>query len=99
MADTFVAEFSKHVNVDKIIIATKEATAKYIEEKTTTNSTSQTTTLKRSAEGRSSSVPAKHPLTVGYKSNNSMNTTSSNGFSLTREQIEALASSAGAAGG
>jgi len=105
VADTFVAEFSKHVNVDKIIIAAKKATAKYIEERTTTtNSTSQTTTLKRSAEeiqSSSSSVSAKHPRTTadsGYKSNNSMNT-SSNGFSLTREQIEALASSAGAAGG
>jgi len=104
VADTFVAEFTKHVNVDRIIIAAKEATAKFIEERTTTNSTSQLTTLKRSAEEMqsSSSVPAKYQRTnaaSGYKGNNSMNTSSSNGFSLTREQIEALASSAGAAGG
>ena len=104
VADTFVAEFTKHVNVDEIIIAAKKATAKYIEERTTTKSTSQTTSLKRSAEevDSSSNVPSKHPrittVASGYKSNNSMNT-SSNGFSLTREQIEALASSAGAAGG
>jgi len=103
VADIFVSEFTKHVNVNSIISAAEEATAKYIEERTTTNSTSQTTTLKRSAEEiqSSSSVSAKYQRTTasGYKSNNSMNTTSSNGFSLTREQIEALASSAGAAGG
>ena len=100
-ADTFVEEFSKHVNVDRIVVAAKEATAKYIAElSSNTMAAPSSSGLKRSAEENDTTTIAKYPrtdATLPSKSNASMH--GSNGFSLTREQIEAIASKAGAAGG
>ena len=103
MAEMFVQEFIKHVNVDSIMTAAKAATNKYISEKTVASNSGS----KRPAdEIEGSSIPdntaasAKVPRIASsseYKTNDS--TMNGNGFSLTREQIEALASKAGAAGG
>ena len=96
MADLFVEEFAKRVNVDRIMLAAKDATAKYITEQTT--SVSGTKRPAREIESgldiaNSSAKYARTAAPAKYKSNNSA------GFSLTREQIEALASASGAAGG
>ena len=93
----FLEEFAKYVNVDRIMLAAKDATAKYITEQTT--SVSGTKRPAREIESgldiaNSSGKYARTALPAEYKSNNS-----SNGFSLTREQIEALPSASGAAGG
>lgn len=98
-ADVFVEEFTKRVNVDLIVRAAKDATSKYM----TSDRHLLPTTLgskKRPAEDMANAPTniAKHPRpassVVEDKNNNSMN-----GMSLTRQQIEALASAAGAAGG
>lgn len=94
-ADLFVSEFSKHVNVDRIVTAAKEATAKYIAERTP--QLLSTTLGSKRPVGEMESVPnittknAKHPR--------SDMAADGNGISLSRVQIEAIASSAGAAAG
>ena len=103
MAEMFVQEFIKHVNVDSIMTAAKAATNKYISEQTVASNSGS----KRPAdEIEGSSIPdntaasAKVPR-IASSSEDKTNGSMMNGnvFSLTREQIEALASNAGAAGG
>lgn len=101
LADLFVAEFSKHVNVDSIISAAKESTANYIAEHSsisTINAKRQSKEMENfSPDTRQSKLP-KSAIATEYKnSNNVIN--GNNGASLTREQIEALALVAGASGG
>ena len=103
MAEMFVQEFIKHVNVDSIMTAAKAATNKYISERTVVSNSGS----KRPAdEIEGSSIPdntaasAKVPRIASCSEDTtSCSTMNGNGFSLTREQIEALASKAGAAGG
>lgn len=89
-ADLFVEEFRKHVNVDDIVLSAKEVTAKYIRDQSDAATSAQLTSLKRPAGevAGAGEVPTKYPRLA-----------SNNGFSLSREQIEAMASAAGAAGG
>ena len=100
-AELFVAEFSKHVNVDSIISAAKESTANYIAEHCsirTINAKTQSKEMEKvSPDTREPKLP-KSAIATEYKnSNNVIN--GNNGASLTREQIEALALAAGASGG
>jgi hypothetical protein len=100
-AELFVAEFSKHVNVDSIISAAKESTANYIAEHCsirTINAKTQSKEMENvSPDTREPKLP-KSAIATEYKnSNNVIN--GNNGASLTREQIEALALAAGASGG
>ncbi|KAL3769589.1 hypothetical protein ACHAWU_005541 [Discostella pseudostelligera] len=93
-ADLFVEEFVKHVNVDMILEAAANATEKFISEyalsKPTTASTDQITNTPHYSIHQTSNIASK------LNSNSEMN--SKRGFQLSREQIEASASAAGAAG-
>ena len=102
-ADLFVEEFSKHVNVDRIMNAAKESTAKYITEHSLRNLPA---TLKSErcpidmesvSDSTRQSKRFRHAIAAEYKDSNSMNV--DHRYSLTREEIEALALVAGAAGG
>jgi len=103
MANLFVGEFSKHVNVDRIMKAAKEATAEYITEQsshllpTTSGSKRPAREIENVSNTAKKSKYSPPTTAVESKSNISMN--GSSGFSLTREQVEAMASAAGAAGG
>ena len=100
-ADLFVAEFSKHVNVDRIISVAKESTANFIAE----HGNIPHIISKRHSEEieilspdtRQSKLP-KSTIPTEYKNINSL-LNGNRGASLTREQIEALALLAGASGG
>lgn len=100
-ADLFVAEFSKHVNVDRIISVAKESTANYIAEHSsipTINAKRQSKEMDNVSPDTRQSKLSKSAIATEYKNiNNAMN--GNNGASLTREQIEALALVAGASGG
>lgn len=110
-ADLFVEEFSKHVNVERIMNAAKESTAKYIAENSLHNSymhtSSKSKRLSTEMESISDStrqfkllrpaIATEYDIAAKYEDNNSMGVT--HGLSLTREQIEALALVAGAAAG
>jgi len=100
-ADLFVEEFTKHVNVDRIMNAAKESTAKYITEHSLRNLPATSKSKRFSDEIGSVSDSSRQfkllrpAIATEFKDNNSTN----HGYSLTREQIEALALVAGAAGG
>ena len=102
-ADLFVEEFSKHVNVDRIMNAAKESTAKYITEHSLRNlpatlkSERCPTEMESVSDSTRQSKHFRHAIAAEYKVNNSMNV--DHRYSLTREEIEALALVAGAAGG
>ncbi|KAL3762516.1 hypothetical protein ACHAW5_008442 [Stephanodiscus triporus] len=104
-ADLFVGEFSKHVNVDRIMNAAKESTEKYIAEHSLRNCDVQTSSKSKRLSTEMESIPdsarqfklLRPAIATEYKGNNSTDVT--HGFSLTREQIEALALVAGAAAG
>jgi len=128
LANLFVEEFAKRVNVELIVKAAREATARYSSTEHHHGATSmETTTMSQKKR------PAAAAYVVMEKNNNAaaaatankngvskkvkyshhhppvewkgtVTTTDSggsvnNGFALTREQIEAMASAAGAAGG
>ncbi|KAL7472447.1 hypothetical protein ACHAXS_012781 [Conticribra weissflogii] len=99
-ADAFVEEFSKRVNVHDILSDAERATREYvrIRESTTPTDASESTARKRNRDlprSRSASAsPAKIPRIDGSTCNDD-----DAGVSLTRAQIEAMASAAGAAGG
>jgi hypothetical protein len=101
LADLFVVEFSKHVNVDRIISMAKESTANYIAQHSssiipTINTKRQSTEMENvSPDIQQSKLPKSAIATEN--SNHVIN--SNNGATLTREQIEALALVAGASGG
>jgi len=101
-AELFVDQFLKHVNVDRIIKATKEATAKYATEQAM-GVIPAVSRLKRSAGDMESlsnvANNAKHARPATGSESKRDNSINDKGFSLTREQIEAMASAAGAAGG
>jgi hypothetical protein len=98
-ANVFVEEFSKHVNVDRILSAAKTSTAKYISEHSLNNLPAASNLKRPFKETESvsdSTRQCKHlrPATAPeFDENNSRM------FALTREQIESLALVAGAAGG
>lgn len=85
-ADFFVKEFSKHVNVDRIMNAAMESTAKYITEHSLRNLPA---TLKSE----------RCPIEMESVSDSTRQSKRFRRYSLTREEIEALALVAGAAGG
>ena len=101
LADLFVVEFSKHVNVDRIISMANESTANYIAQYSssiipTINAKRQSTEMENvSPDIQQSKLPKSAIATEN--SNHVIN--SNNGATLTREQIEALALVAGASGG
>ena len=103
LADLFVVEFSKHVNVDRIISMANESTANYIAQYSssiipTINAKRQSTEMENvSPDIQQSKLPKSAIATENKNSNNVIN--GNNGASLTREQIEALALVAGASGG
>ncbi len=101
-ADLFVDEFSKHVNVDRIMNAAKESTTKYITEHSLRNLPATSKSKRCSIEMENvsdSTIQSKlfQPDIAKEYKDNSMNV--DHRYSLTRAQIEALALVAGAAGG
>ncbi|KAL9182039.1 hypothetical protein ACHAXT_012382 [Thalassiosira profunda] len=101
LADAFVQEFSRRVDVDRILQAAKNATANYIAEESSTLSAAMPRPKRpaETMEGAPTVVnKAKHPR-LGNGEWQKGDATNANGYSLSREQIEAAASAAGAAGG
>lgn len=104
MANSFVEEFSKCVDVHDILRDAEEATMMYIrqhrEQSTQGSINGKSTALKRDHNfaGFHSMQPAKIPRLDPQVSKLNMVSARNAGFSLTRDQIEAMASAAGAAG-
>jgi hypothetical protein len=103
LADLFVAEFSKHVNVDRIISMAKESTANYIAQHSssiipTINAKRQSKEMENVSPDIQQSKLPKTDIATEYKNSNIV-INGNNGATLTREQIEALALVAGASGG
>jgi hypothetical protein len=92
-ADTFVDQFRKCVNVDAILKAARQATNTYAQNYIATSSKVDTVLGKRSAS-ETFNGPIKQSKVETLNAAAAIN-----GFSLTRTQIEAMASAAGAAGG
>jgi hypothetical protein len=104
LADLFVVEFSKHVNVDRIISMANESTANYIAQYSssiipTINAKRQSTEMENVSPDIQQSKLPKSAIATEYKNSNHVINGNNNGASLTREQIEALALVAGASGG
>lgn len=96
-AELFVEKFAEHVNVDAIVDAARKATTSYIESSILANNDGE---KKISGTKRSVEEMAVAP-TIDDRSKYPRLTPKSEspGFALSREQIEAMASAAGAAGG
>jgi len=96
-ADLFVEKFAEHVSVDAIVDAARKATLRYIQSTTSTQNGETVSGTKRPAEEigvttlANNNDQSKHPR-IALKS-------ATPGFALSREQIEAMASASGAAGG
>ena len=109
MADVFVQQFVKHVDVEAIVRDAEEATLKYVQQQSQMDlsqcgneANDKSVGVKRHAEWTDScsSIQTKFPRVVGSTAKHSNGIASTaKGFVLTREQIEAFASAAGAAGG
>jgi len=105
MADSFVEEFSKCVNVHEILRDAEEVTTEYIRQHQAQSSqgsiNGKSAALKRDHNfaGSHSMQPAKIPRLDPQVSKLNIVSARNAGFSLTRDQIEAMASAAGAAGG
>ena len=96
-ADLFVEEFRKHVNVDMIVKAAADATTKFISDNTLRNSPADSNdgqVVANTSQKSNQSIPSN-----ASKLNSTGEMSSGRGYPLSREQIEALASAAGAAGG
>jgi len=97
-ADLFVEKFAEHVSVDAIVDAARKATLRYIQSTTSTQNRETVSGTKRPAEEigvttlANNNDQSKHPR-IALKS------AAAPGFALSREQIEAMASASGAAGG
>jgi len=93
-ADLFVDKFAEHVNVDAIVDAARKATIRYIQSMTSPQNGEAVSGTKRPVE-ESGVAPtnsqSKYPRLTPKSP--------TPGFALTREQIEAMASASGAAGG
>jgi len=100
-ADLFVEKFAEHVSVDAIVDAARKATLSYIQSTTSPQNGETVSGTKRPAEeigvttlvnnNDNNNDQSKHPR-IALKS-------AAPGFALSREQIEAMASASGAAGG
>lgn len=96
-ADAFVDQFRQYVNVEAILKAAKDATNAYKQSPVSSSDNSPTLILgKRSAEVSNGFYPNKQNKVDTIGTNKMV---SSKPMSLTRAQIEAMASAAGAAGG
>ena len=96
IADSFVEEFAKHVNVDMILKAAEDATKKFISDHALRSSSAalndvQVVDSTHDSIHSTSSIASKLLNGHGMERNR--------GFPLSRKQIEDLASAAGAAGG
>lgn len=94
-ADLFVEKFVQHVNVDAIVDSARKATVSYIESTASRQNGEKVSGTKRSVEESELALInglSKYPRLTAPKSG-------APGFALSREQIEAMASAAGAAGG
>ena len=96
-AELFVEKFVEHVNVDAIVDAARKATVNYIESSILAHNDGEKkiSRTKRSVEemvvAPTINDQSKYPRLTPKSE--------SPGFALSREQIEAMASAAGAAGG
>ena len=96
-AELFVEKFAEHVNVDAIVDAAREATTSYIESSILANNDGEKTI---SGTKRSIEEMVVAPTINGQSKYPRLTPKSEPpGFALSREQIEAMASAAGAAGG
>ncbi len=94
IADSFVEEFPKHVNVDMILRAAANATTKFISDHALRNSPAASNDVQV--------IDSTHDYStrsIASKLLNSREMERNRGFALSRKQIEDLASAAGAAGG
>ncbi|KAL3827441.1 hypothetical protein ACHAXA_003175 [Cyclostephanos tholiformis] len=99
MADVFVEEFSKHVNVDRILNAAENSTAKYIREHSFSNLPATSNLKKYSEDTERVSDSTRQCKLLRPAIATEVEANNSRKYALTREQIESLALVAGAAGG